>query len=178
MSYNIATIPEQPILTDEQIQELLSTPKTITKKTPARGYKEENNHKRCDLELETTSDNGATFTIFIRQHSIFIEGFSIGLRYQTNIKAMGTISLVCYNGPHGESSRHPDGHYALPHIHRLTAQELASGSRQPQEQHREITTRYSTFEQALKTFFEDIGVIDYAEHFPETLQPRLLDEHP
>ena len=177
MAYNIATLPEKPILTDHQIQDLLAIPKTISEKTPAKGYKEENNNKRCDLKLETAWDDGDTFAIFIRQHSIFIEGFSIGLRYQTNSKALKTITLVRYNGPHGEYSRNPAGHYAQPHIHRITAQELASGSNNPQESHREITDRYSTFEQALRIFFEDIGVKNYAEYFPEALQPRLFDEH-
>ncbi len=101
----------------------------------------------------------------------------MGLRYQTNSKALKTITLVRYNGAHGESSRHPDGHYALPHIHRISEQELASGSGDPQERYREITDRYSTYEQALRIFFEDIGVTNYAEYFPEALQPRLSDEH-
>ena len=177
MTYNIVTLPNSPTLTDEQIQDLLDIPKTIITKTPAKGYKEENNNKRCDLELETALDDGDRFSIFIRQNSIFIENFSIGLRYQTNIRKLGTITLVRYNGPHGESSRHPDGHYAKAHIHRITAQEMASGSKEPQESHREITDRYSSFEQALRIFFDDIGVANYAEYFSELLQPRLLNGH-
>lgn len=177
LAYNFATLPAQPILTDKQIQDLLDIPKAIIEKTPAKGYKEENSHKRCELKLETTSNDGAKFSVFIRQHSVFIEGFSIGLRYQTNHSILKTIILVRYNGAHGESSRHRDGHYALPHIHRITAQELASGSNNPQERLRVITDRYSTFEQALKVFFEDVGVTNYAEYFPEALKPRLFDEH-
>ena len=177
MAYNIVTLPEQPILTDEQIRQLLDVPKTISKKTPPKGYSERDGSKHCHLELETVPSDGAQFSVFIRQHSVFIEGFSIGLRYQTNIKAVGSITLVRYNGLHGEYSRYPDGHYALPHIHRITAQELASGNTNPQESHREITDRYSTFEQALRIFFEDIGVTNYAEYFPEALQPRLFDEY-
>ena len=177
MTYNIATLPEKPILTNEQIQDLLNVPKAITKKSPAKGYKEENNQKRCDLELEALSDESTKFSLFVRQNSKFIENFSVGLRYHTNMKSLGAITLIRYNGPHGESSRHPDGHYALPHIHRITAQEIASGSVQPQEQHREFTTRYSALEQALRIFLKDIGVVSYAEHFPEALQPRLFNEN-
>ena len=177
LTYNIATLPEKPILTDQQIQDLLDIPKTVTEKKPAKGYKEENNQRRCDLKLEATSDNGAIFSVFIRQNSKFIENFSIGLRYQTNIKAMGSITLVRYNGSHGESSHHPDGHYALPHIHRITEQELASGSTQPQERHREITDRYSTFDQALRTFFDDLCIENYGDYFPELLQLVLFNEH-
>lgn len=177
LAYNIAKLPERPILTDQQIQDLLDIPKTIGEKTPGKGYKEENNQRRCDLKLETASDDGAIFTVFIRNHNIFIENFTMGLRYQTNSKAVKTITLVRYNGAHGESSRHPDGHYALPHIHRISEQELASGSSDPQERYREITDRYGSYEQALRIFFEDIGVTNYAEYFPEALQPRLIDEH-
>ena len=177
LTYNIATLPEQPILTDQKIQNLLDIPKTISKKTPPNGYNERDGSRHCHLELEAVSSDGAQFRVFTRQHSVFVEGFSIGLRYQTNIKAVGTITLVRYNGPHGESSRNPDGHYAQPHIHRITAQELASGNTNPQESHREITDRYSTFEQALRIFFEDIGVTNDAEYFPEALQPRLFDEY-
>lgn len=177
MTYNTIILPDNPLLTDEKIQELLAIPKTISEKTPAQGYKEENSNKRCDLRLKTASDDGDRFNIFIRQHSIFIEGFSLGLRFQTKSKTRKTITLVRYNGLHGEYSRNPDGHFVLPHIHRITAQELASGSNTPQESHREITDRYSTFEQALRIFFEDIGVQNYADYFPEALQPRLFDEH-
>lgn len=164
-------------MTEQEIQNLLDIPKTIGEKTPARGYKEENNQKRCDLELETNSLDNEKFSVFIRRHNTYIENFSIGLRYHSSGKALKVITLVRYNGAHGESSLHPDGHYALPHIHRITAQELASGSSHPQERHREITNRYSTFEQALRIFFEDVGVTNYAEFFPEALQPRLFDEH-
>ena len=73
--------------------------------------------------------------------------------------------MVRYNGPHGESSRDPDGHYASPHIHRITQAESAKGSVEPPEKHRELTDRYDTFEEALLVFFSDIGVSNYAEYF-------------
>ena len=130
------------MLTDRQIRELIDRPKVIVKKEPVRGYKEENRHRRCDLELETMPSSDDEFTVFTRQNIVFIENFSIGLRYQTNDPKLGTVTLVRYNGPHGEYSRHPDGHYAVPHIHRITATEIASGSTQPQERDREITDRF------------------------------------
>ena len=162
------------MLTDRQIRELIARPKVIVKKEPVRGYKEENHHRRCDLELETTPSRDDEFTVFTRQNIVFIENFSIGLRYQTNDPKLGTVTLVRYNGPHGEYSRHPDGHFAVPHIHRITATEIASGSTQPQERDREITDRYSTFENALVVFFADIGATNYGEYFPELLQGRLF----
>ncbi len=177
MTYNIATLPERPILNDEQIRQLLDVPKTIANRTPAKGYVDESGHRRCQLDLETNSDEDAQFSVFVRQSSNFIENYSIGLRYRTDDKAVGTITLIRYNGAHGGDSRNPDGHFALPHIHRITAQLLASGNTNPQESHRETTDRYSTFEQALRNFFEDISVTNYAEYFPEALQPRLFDEY-
>ena len=66
MAYTVDTLPEKPILTDQQIQDLLDLPKAIARKTPAREvYREENNQKRCDLELEALSDNSAKFFVFI-----------------------------------------------------------------------------------------------------------------
>ena len=157
------------MLTDQRIQDLVSCSKTITKKEPARGYREDGRHLRCDLELASTEDNDTTFTVFIRQSTEFIENFSIGLRYSTNDLILGIVTLIRYNGPHGEASRDTDGHYAKPHIHRITASELQSGSGQPQERDREITDRYSTFEQGLLAFFRDIDITNFEDYFPGLL---------
>ena len=105
------------------------------------------------------------------------DNFSIGLRYETRDRSLGTITLVRYNGPHGDTSRHPDGHYAKPHIHRITASEIASGSIHPQESHREITDRYATYEQALIVFFNDIATYDHTVYFPGLGQGRLFNGH-
>ncbi len=165
------------MLTDQQIQDLISCPKKITKREPASGYREGGRHLRCDLELECAQDSGATFTVFIRQSTEFTESFSIGLRYQTNDSILGTITLIRYNGPHGETSRDSDGHYAKSHIHRITASELESGSVQPQERHRETTDLYSTFEQGLAVFFHDAHVENFEDYFPNLLQGNLFDGH-
>ena len=161
------------MLTDQQILDLIACPKTIVQKEPARGYREENRQRRCDLELQANEDNNLRFSVFVRHSTEFIENYSIGLRYQTNESRLGTITLVRYNGPHGETSRHPDGHYASPHIHRITASELVAGSAQPQERHREITNRYGTFEQALAVFFTDTSIVNPEGYF--MLQGGLFD---
>ena len=162
------------MLTDQEIQDLIESPKSITEKVPVNGYKEEFGHKRCSLKLETTENDGKAFSVFVRQNSYFLENFSIGLCYQTNHSVLGTITLVRYNGPHGETSRTPDGHYAQPHIHRLTAEEMESGSVQPQESHRQLTDRYSTLEDALVVFFFDVGVTNYPDYFPELIQGNFF----
>ncbi len=161
------------MLTDHRIQDLVSCSKRITRKEPARGYREESRHLRCDLELVSIEDSSVAFKAFIRQSTEFIENFSIGLRYPTNDPILGIVTLVRYNGPHGETSRNPDGHYARSHIHRITSSEIESGSNQPQERNREITDRYSTFEQGLAVFFNDTGVLNSEEYFPGILQGAL-----
>ena len=162
------------MLTDQEIQALIKSPKEIKEKVPVKGYNDINKHKRCDLTLQTSE--GKSFGVFVRQNKTFIENFSIGLRYQTNDRELGSLTLVRYNGPHGETSRYQDGHYDKPHIHRMTAAEVGSGTAHPQEKHREITNGYETFEEALVFFFCDIGVTKYSKYFPELKQMRLFSE--
>ena len=163
------------MLKDFEIQALIETEKRIVHKDPVKGFRKEDRHHRCSLQLESVSEEKKKFKVFIRQSVEFIEDFSIGLRYETNLPLLKIITLICYNGPHGESSRHLDGHYAQPHIHRLTETEIASGSMEPQEKHRKITDKYRTFEEAISIFFRDIGAVNFVEHFSELQQPRLFN---
>ena len=160
------------MLTQRRIQELIELPKTIVRRQPSHGYREENRNRRCDLELRS-SVQGVAFTVFIRQSLRFVENFSVGLRYRAG-RPLGSIVLVRYNGPHGESSRSADGHFAKPHIHRITGLELASGSTQPQERKRTITDRYATLEQALRVFFDDVSVVNHGQYFPDLSQLELF----
>lgn len=161
--------------TDFEIQALIKAPKKIVHKDPVKGFRKEDRHHRCSLELESVSEEKKKFKVFIRQSVEFIEDFSIGLQYEINISLLKIVTLIRYNGPHGESIRHSDGHYNKPHIHRLTETEIASGSMMPQEKHRKITDKYRTFEEALSIFFRDIGAINFVEHFPELRQTRLFN---
>lgn len=165
------------MLTDQEIQILIELPKTIVAKTPSKGYKQDRGYNRCYLELLAETEHPTRFAVFIRQNNKFLENFSIGLRYHTGDRRLGSITIVRYNGPHGEVSRHPDGHYAKPHIHRITAAEITSGSIQPQESDRESTDRYTTYEQALMVFLDDVAITNRNECFPELLQGRLFNGH-
>lgn len=160
-------------MTEAELSDLIACPKQITRATPAKGYKEADGYKRKRLEVEGSADR--VYSVFIRQNATFIENFSIGLRYNTKKKHRGTVTLVRYNGPHGEESRSEDGHYATPHIHRMTVDEMNSDNMEPQEKHREITDRFSSFEEALFVFFKDVGVQNYQEHFPDLSQLKLGD---
>ena len=165
------------MLTNQQIHNLVTSPKRILRKVPAVGYQHENRQRRGDLQLEAVADSNYRFSVFIRQNTQFIENFSIGLRYQTGDSLMGTIILIRYNGPHGESSKQPDGHFGKSHIHRITEEALGSGSAHPQETDREITDLYATFEEALALFLSNIGVTNPEDYFPRFLQGRLFNGH-
>ena len=113
----------------------------------------------------------------MRQNSQFIENFTLGLRFQPAEPPSRTLTIVRYNGPHGETSRDEDGHYSKPHIHRLTAEHIARGSVQPRPEEREITERYGTLEQAISVFCEDVNLQNYGDYFPHLQQGRLFDGH-
>ena len=164
-------------MTDQEILGLIACPKTIISKEPPRGYRENNLHRRCDLQLVANTDAATPFQVFIRQNLAFIENFSIGLRYRANWSNAETITLVRYNGPHGEVAKAPDGHYNKSHIHRITAEEIAAGFTQPQEKHREITERYAVLAQAIWVFFGDISAGNYAQYFPELRQGSIFNGH-
>lgn len=158
---------------------LIALPKTIIKKRPSQGYREDKGSRRCDLDLQSSGKDDGNFTVFVRQNLRFMENFSIGLCYRKTDLGIGNFNLVRYNGPHGERSRSPDGHYAKSHIHRISEQDLTLGSTQPQERNRTITDLYSTLDEALPLFFREIAVSNYHDYFPNfsQLKLRLSHEH-
>ncbi len=153
------------MFTDLEMQRLIAIPKQITKKEPANGMRQDRRYLRCTLELEAVAPNDEQFTVFIRQSTELIEDFSIGLRLSTEEYPKGGLTLVRYNGAHGEISRSADGHYAASHIHWMTEEELEKGSMEPQENLRELTDKYVTYDEALGVFFNDIGAINYDSYF-------------
>ncbi len=163
------------MLTEQEIQDLIGLPKSIVGKNPAKDYREENGQRRCDLELESSDGTGRAFTVFVRQNIRLPGNFSVGLRYVVNRGKLATVTLARYNGPHGEHSHAPDGHYSLPHIHYITEAEIETGHRQPQENHRELTDKYANLEDALRVFFRDTSTENYASYFPELIQSRMFN---
>ncbi len=168
------------MVNEQDIEDWLRCPKVIVRKVPAVGFAEprpDESHRRCDLDLESVDTLDVKFSVFIRQSTQFVENFSIGLRHRPDVDpAFATITLIRYNGPHGETARHPDGHYAVPHIHRITANDIAAGNLFPQERYREPTDTYEAFDSALLTFWEDLHVSNFGEYFPHLIRPRLIDE--
>ena len=51
-------------MTDEEIAQMVGLPKTIVSKTPAKGYRDHNGHRRCDVALGSESVDEGTFSVF------------------------------------------------------------------------------------------------------------------
>ena len=113
-------------MTDKDIQYLIDTPKRIHNRDPKKGYKMESNHRRCNLILIGVENNNIRFEVFIRQNQIFIENFSIGLHCQIP-SLRNSVTLVRYNGPHGQIKRSKEDHHPEPHVHYITQEEIKSG---------------------------------------------------
>ena len=56
------------ILTDDDIRSLIHLPKMIESRSPAVGYREANGQRRCDLEMQAASNDGVSFSVFVRQN--------------------------------------------------------------------------------------------------------------
>jgi len=163
------------MLNNDQIDALVSTPKRITDRKPAVGYRINRGHQRCDLELESISDPKQRFAVFVRQNLEFAENFSVGLMFHSGHPSLKTFQLVRYNGPHGESSISEDGHFSSPHIHYMMESELKRGHTRPEPRFRELTDRFTTLDQALICFFTDTSVENYELYFPYLAQGNMLN---
>ena len=162
-------------MTEQELAELRELPKTIQSKNPRQGFREEAGHWRSDLVLLGNSYPGSRFEVFLRQNVKYIENFSLGLIYLASESDRGALTLVRYNGAHGEETWTSDGHFAQPHIHYLTAEELAQGYLQPRVSRRVLTNSYATWEEAIPIFLRDIGVTNVDTYFEELLQRRLFN---
>lgn len=95
---------------------------------------------------------------------MLVEQFSIGLRFQTNDKMVGKITLIRYNGAHGQIDWSKDKHHSAFHIHKITAELLAKNIYEPKDI--EITERFATFDSALSEFIKYTNIINHSDYFP------------
>jgi len=150
------------ILSNEQIEMLISMPKKVTK-APRKLPLDEFGHSRNDFELQST-DKVNHFRVFMRQNLDFQENFSIGLNL-LGTDGSDTPLLRC-NGPYGahiELSASLPPHFTY-HIHIATADSLENGT-QP-EIHAEETSAYGTFDDALAFFLNRCRIENAAVVFP------------
>ncbi len=154
------------MLSNREIDELIKCPKIIIDASPKHGMGIDRKNsfvKRKNLNLKSTAKD-CTFDLFIRQNTLLIEDFSIGLLYKTEDKIFGKITLIRYNGEHGQSDWSKDNHYSAFHIHRITEELLIKGIYEPKEI--ELTDKFSTFDSALNLFLKFVNVKNITEYFP------------
>lgn len=164
------------MLTNKQIEELIRCPKEVVEAHPKNGMLEDRRSafiKRRNLKLEAVNDD-SEFEIFIRQNTVFIEQFSIGLLYKTNDKIMGRLLLMRYNGEHGQSDWSKDGHYQAFHIHKITEKLLKDGVFEPKEI--EITRDFQSFDEAVNKFIQAVNIKNYKTYFPHAEKQLFLFE--
>jgi len=159
------------MLSQSEINSLISCPKLVENAEPSKGMNTEKRSRRKNLDLKATQERHA-FRVFIRQSTELLEDFSIGLIYRSGDKEKGNIMLIRFNGNHGDVDWSKDGHYSSFHIHRMTEELLEQGIREPKEI--EKTARYSTLEEALADFFNEINLENWLGYFPELRQLPLI----
>ena len=70
------------MLTNTKIEELIKCPKYIFEANPKQGMSSDTKStliKRKNLKLKSDEDETCQFTVFMRQNTMLIEQFSIGL---------------------------------------------------------------------------------------------------
>ena len=154
--------------TDEEIQELISCSKMVDK-PPLKALKEERGHLRNEMTVKS-ADGKLKFRIFMRVNQTFNENFSIGLEYFPDDEP-GSITLLRYNGPHGEHILYP--HHVIYHIHKASAECVNAGLKP--ERNISETDSYASFREALRQFFKEINLSDASKYFPEVFENTLFD---
>jgi hypothetical protein len=102
------------LLTDSDIKKLILCPKMITDALPRKGMisdKKSNIVKRKNLKI-ISQDGQYHFEIFMRQNTLLIEQFSIGLQFKSDERSIGNLTLIRFNGEHGQSDWSKDNHYS------------------------------------------------------------------
>jgi len=159
------------MLTDDLITKLITEEKTITE-LPKKDFKVENQHLRNDFQL-TSSDGVRKYSVFMRQHIIFKENFSIGLVFHSE---EGTsYNLFRCNGNHGEVAvdiLNPVPHYGY-HTHKITAELLENNINDPKQN--DLTKEYASYEQAMNYFCRYANVKDADKYFPDINQMNMFE---
>jgi hypothetical protein len=133
-------------LTDEAIAKLLALPKRV--ENPAARERTEGQHRRRDYQV-VSLDGDQRFTLFTRQSTRILDGFSAGLRWHA--KSGEDVMLIRCNG-----SDHPHPNVlererieSRCHVHILTERYIQANRKG--EGFAEATSIYRTLEGALHT---------------------------
>ena len=157
--------------TQDFIDELISCEKTVVQ-PPKKQMAVVGDHFRNDMTLVALKHE-YTFAVFMRKSCIFEENFTIGLQYV--LPEGGRITILRCNGPHGEHCNDLPGgdHFMGYHIHKATEEAIASDCK-PEIQ-AELTTEYSTYDDAFCYFLSACNVIDRHKYYPSKGQMSLID---
>ncbi|ETR71331.1 MAG: hypothetical protein OMM_08191 [Candidatus Magnetoglobus multicellularis str. Araruama] len=98
----IIKMEKDKMRTNNTIEELIKCPKYIFDAKPSQGMaidKKSALIKRKNLYLKS-EDKKNQFSVFMRQNTMLIEQFSIGLLYKFESLNYRKVTLVRYNGAH------------------------------------------------------------------------------
>lgn len=154
--------------TDQELGHLISCSKEIVE-APRREMRQDGKMKRNEMTLKSSTSKDE-FRVFLRQSDDFPENFSIGLVYIPG-EEPGEFILLRYNGQHGGTKVHP--HHALFHSHRMSAEDLSNGIKEPKVIE---PAKYASFAEALRAFCQNIGLSNADSYFPGLNQGRLFPE--
>ena len=157
------------MLSFDEIQELIVTPKKIVKTSQNKGSRQWTDSR---VLLKPVEENGSDYEVFLKQNVNLTDSFSIGLRFRET-KYDPYIILVRYNGLHDRIPNQPDNHHTNPHIHILTPEDLKRGLLEPKPGKIVITDEYYEFAEASEVFHRDTNIVDnYLAFVPENLRYR------
>ena len=161
-------MPQQAtkIISDTFINEMILCSKIITDR-PSKEMKHEGQYLRNGMKLRSECGN-FTFSVYMRQHAVFEENFSIGLIYCPS-DLPENITLLRCNGPHGP---HREIHRTNFHIHRASENNIKLGIKP--EASADITGEYKTFNQAFRYFNKTCNIKGVEKYFSLNEQLSLL----
>ena len=141
------------ILTDEIIYELLNERKVLPEDYIKKlKTKPKSMRKHEEKELLVHGEFGNEFLLLIRKNRIDPLDFSIILRYR-DLEGR-SFNLVRYNGKHNHINKLEGHHFRDFHIHKATERYQENGF--DIETYAEPTQKYSSFDEAFKSFINDL----------------------
>lgn len=147
--------------TDKEIRALVKEPKQIGENVFAPiNWLEREGHKRADINVE--GDNGNIFAVKMRKSLINPIDFSVILGVnvpKTNV----LFRLRRYNGKHWHRNKIEGERFRDFHIHTATERYQRQGF--DEDKFAQSTSRYSSFESALRCLIEDCGF--YSDEIPQ-----------
>jgi hypothetical protein len=151
------------ILTDEQIQELISEQKPLPEGlVPSPKMTTRNQSLRRDIEV--TSDAGHEFIVKLRQNELYLFDFSVILGYR--LPGLSKIFLLRrYNGK-SHNHTNPIENERFREFHRHTATERYQKRGSKEEHFAEIDKRFSTFDDAIRCLLRDCGFMSQVDDLP------------